>query len=455
MELYNTFSGKKEEFKQRKDSAVSFYACGPTVYDFAHIGNLRTYIFEDVLRRALSLSNFCVNHIMNITDLDDKVIAKSGAKKNELKKLAKQYEDAFINDIKKLNINLPNKFTKATEFVDQMGEMINILLKKGLAYKSLDGSVYYSISKFSDYGKLSKLNKDGIKSGVRADQDEYKKENPADFALWKAWSESDGDIFWYIPNLGKGRPGWHIECSAMSLACLGETIDIHAGAVDLIFPHHENEIAQSEGASGKKFVRFWVHGEHLLVDGKKMAKSAKNFYKLSDIEGRGFSPLDFRYLCLGAHYRSKLNFTWEGLESAKNSRERLNNIIEKITNRKTQITNKFQITNSKYQNSFRERVFDDLDMPGALAVMWEMMRDQKISNNEKMQNIAEFDKILGLNLFLQKTVDIPDKISSLAKKRDRARAEKNFTKSDQIREQIEKLGYFVEDTEGGSRVITQ
>ena len=452
MELYNTLTRKKENFVPQNGNQATLYTCGPTVYDYAHIGNLRTYIFEDILKRTLVLAGFSVKHIMNITDVDDKTIKKSNSKKDELKKVSKQFEDAFISDIKKLNILLPDKFTRATEYINQMVDLIKALLKKGYAYKASDGSIYFSISKFKDYGKLSNLDKEGIKSGARVNQDEYEKENPADFVLWKAWDENDGDIYWET-DIGKGRPGWHIECSAMSQSELGDTIDIHAGAVDLIFPHHENEIAQSECAIGEKFVRYWIHGEHLLVDGKKMAKSENNFYRLSDIEEKGFDPLDFRYLCLGAHYRSKLNFTWEGLEGAKNSRQRLNNIVEKIRNPKSEIRKNEQM--SKYQNEFKKRIFDDLDLPGGLAVVWEMMRDDKVSNEEKISNTAEFDRVLGLDLLEQKEEKIPQEVMELVKKRDQARENKNYLESDNLRKEIESKGYVVEDTGSGSKVYAK
>lgn len=466
MELFNTLTHKKEEFEPQKDNLATMYACGPTVYDSAHIGNLRTYLFEDVLKRTLELSGYSVKHIMNITDVDDKTIKKSGSNKEKLSLLTKKYEDEFISDIKKLNIELPNKFTRATSYIEQMVALTKSLMDKSVAYKASDGSVYFSIDKFSNYGKLSNLDKEGIKAGARINQDEYEKENPADFVLWKAWNEADGDIFWDPSTwlgagteIGKGRPGWHIECSAMSQTELGDTIDIHAGAVDLVFPHHENEIAQSEAATSKQFVRFWIHGEHLLVDGKKMSKSANNFYVLKDISEKGYSALDFRYLCLGAHYRSKLNFTWEGLSAAKNARTRLINLISIFSHpgqsegsQDSSPVVQNDRSRDKYLSEFKQRIFDDLDTPGAMAVMWEMMRDNKILNEEKIANLAEFDKVLGLNLLEQKEEIIPDEISELVKSRDQARENKDFDQSDKIRKEIEAKGYRTEDTESGTRI---
>ncbi|MFA7244417.1 MAG: cysteine--tRNA ligase [Patescibacteria group bacterium] len=457
MKLFNTLSRKIEEFEPINDKKVGLYTCGPTVYDYAHIGNLRTYIFEDVLKRVLSFVDYEVNHIMNITDVDDKTIKNSGGKKDELKKLGRKYEELFFYDLSKLNIEKPDTVTRATEYIPQMVKFISELLEKGFAYKADDGSIYFSISKFTDYGKLSHLDKEGLRAGARVKQDEYDKENPADFVLWKAWDKADGEIFWDPSTwlgagteLGKGRPGWHIECSAMSQDRLGDTLDIHAGAVDLIFPHHENEIAQSEARTGKPFANFWVHGEHLLVDGKKMSKSLNNFYKLADIEERGFDPLDFRYLCLSAHYRSKINFTWEALAAAKNSRERLLNIIRGISNFQFPISN--QIQNSKYLNGFKEKIANDLNMPEALAVVWEMIRNVSLEAGEKYLTLLEMDKILGLNLGEKAEIDIPEEVKNLVREREKARAEKDWAKSDDLRDEIDKLGYKVEDTAGGSKV---
>ncbi len=440
MKLFNTLSRKKEDFKPIADRKVGLYTCGPTVYDSAHIGNLRTYIFEDLLKRSLISDGFSVKHVMNITDIDDKTIRKSDAKKEDFNRVIKKYEELFFKDLKSLNIIQPDVVTRATEYIDKMVVFIQELLEKGFAYKAPDGSIYFSIDKFVDYGKLSKLDKTGIKAGARVKQDEYEKENPADFALWKAWDEKDGEIYWETP-LGKGRPGWHIECSAMSGDALGETIDIHAGAVDLIFPHHENEIAQSEARSGKKFVNFWIHGEHLLVDGKKMAKSLGNFFTLADIEEKGFLPLDFRYLVLGAHYRSKLNFTWEGLTGAKNSRERLNRLVSEMRGLEKGMISEI------YKKQFMERINDDLDTPGGLAVLWEMLRDGKITEKEKHSTVLFFDQVLGLNLGKGEQIEVPLEIKELAEKRKDARINKDFQASDELRAKIRKAGWLIEDLE--------
>lgn len=451
MELFNTLSRKKEQFKPQKDNLVTIYACGPTVYDYAHIGNLRTYIFEDILQRTLKVAGFEVKYVMNITDVDDKTIKKSAANKEELAKITKKFEDGFIADLKKLNIELPNKFTRATQYIEQMTALIESLLDKGVAYKANDGSIYFSIEKFKNYGKLSNLDKEGIKSGARVNQDEYSKENPADFVLWKAWDEIDGDVYWQT-SLGRGRPGWHIECSAMAQAELGDAIDIHAGAVDLIFPHHENEIAQSEAASGKQFVRFWIHGEHLLVDSKKMAKSENNFYTLANVEEKGFDPLDFRYLCLGAHYRSKLNFTWEGLRSAKNTRKRLSEILYAMPEHHSHSDIKDSILYNRYLDRFNNCILNDLDTPGALAVLWEMLRDESINLDEKFTLAIKMDEVFGLGVdcFVEET--IPEEVINLASERESARQNKDFKLADQIRQQIDELGFEILDSEDRSNV---
>lgn len=437
MKLFNTLSGKIEELKPIQGGKVGVYTCGPTVYDVAHIGNLRKYIADDLLYRTLVASGYEVNRVMNITDVDDKTIRRSLGKKADFDHLVKDYEEKFFADTDKLNIKKPTKITRATEYIEKMVAFIEDLLQKGFAYKANDGSVYFSIAKFKDYGKLSKLENRQIQVGARVSQDEYDKENPSDFALWKAWDEADGEIYWET-SLGKGRPGWHIECSTMAMDTLGESIDIHTGGVDNIFPHHENEIAQSEAKTGKKFVNIWVHNEHLLVDGKKMSKSLGNFYILSDIEKKGFSPLDFRYFVIGAHYRSKINFTWSGLESAKNSRERMKRIVATLPSEGGKV-------DQDYEKRFNDFVSNDIDVPQALAVAWELLRDDKIEPSNKLATILKFDKVFGLGLGETIKIEIPVEISALAETRKEAREKKDFTASDDIRAKIEVNGWIVED----------
>lgn len=437
MQLFNSLSRKKEKIEKKSDEKVTLYTCGPTVYDVAHIGNMRANVFYDTLRRALRFDGFEVLHAMNITDVDDKTIKRAGGDKGKFDEIVKRYEDLFWSDLAQLNIEKPDIITRATEYIENIVKFISDLIEKGFAYKKPDGSVYFSIEKFEDYGKLSHLDKSGLQAGARVNQDEYDKENPADFALWKAWTSEDGEIAWETA-LGKGRPGWHIECSVMAQDVLGETIDIHAGGIDLMFPHHENEIAQSEARTGKKFVNVWVHNEHLLVDGKKMSKSLNNFYTLKDLKTKGFDPLDFRYLALQAHYRSKLNFTWEGMAAAKNSRERLVRIVSELDHKGGNI-------DQAYLKKFRDFISDDLGLPDALAVVWELARDTKIDRADKYSTILEFDKVLGLKLGEREGIEIPIEILKMAEERKSVREAKDFQKSDELRDKIKKAGWTIED----------
>jgi len=451
MKLYNTLSRSVQEFQPINKERVTIYTCGPTVYNYAHIGNLRTFLFEDFLRRALKYLGYRVFQIMNITDVDDKTINAGDGKMEKFKELTKKFEEIFWQDLSKLSIEKPESTPRATEHIEQIVAFVSDLLKKGYAYRGDDGSIYFSINKFKDYGKLSQLDKSGIKSGARVSQDAYSKDNPADFVLWKAWDEEDGEIYWDPSTwlgtgteLGKGRPGWHIECSAMSGDKVEGTIDIHAGAVDLIFPHHENEIAQSEAKEGKKFVNFWLHAEHLLVDGKKMSKSLNNFYTLGDIEEKGYSALDFRYLTLTAHWRDKLNFSWESLESAKNTLSRAKKIVSGI--------NEIGKVDEAYSKKFKSALENDLNMPEAIAVFWQMLRDDKINSEDKKATALDFDRVLGLNLAKTEEIEVSEEIKKLVSEREKARSEKDYARADKLREQIEKLGYIVEDSEGKSKV---
>jgi len=433
MKFFNTLSKKIEEFKPIEAGKISLYTCGPTVYDSAHIGNLRAYIFSDILTRVLVFNGLEVRRVMNITDIDDKTIAGAKGKKVDFDSLNKKYENKFWSDFAEINNIKPSTITHATLYVPKMVKFIEVLLKKGFAYKAADGSTYFSIAKFPEYGRLSGIDKAELRPGARVSQDEYTKENPADFVLWKAWDENDGEIFWETP-LGKGRPGWSIECSVMSTDTLGNTLDIHTGGVDNIFPHHENEIAQSQGYSGQKFVNYWLHNEHLLVDGGKMAKSAGNFYILDDIKKKGFSPLDFRYLCLGAHYRSKLNFTWEALQGAKNT---LNGIRELISR------DEQKEIDPSIENSIKEAFNHDLDTPKALAWLHEA----------KSPDLwLKFDEILGLGL-RKETKKLTSKQEELVKEREEARAKGDFERADTIRKELVAEGIKLEDTDKGTQIL--
>jgi cysteinyl-tRNA synthetase len=455
LKLYNTLTRKVEEFKPITGEKVGMYACGPTVYDFAHIGNLRTYIFNDLLKRVLVYLGFKVTHVMNLTDIDDKTIAAAQQEKVPLREYTDRYIKIFFEDLEKLNIPKPDITPRATDHIEEMIKMVKTLVDKGLAYKGADGSIYFDIAKFPQYGQLSGVSfVKGLKAGARVAADEYEKEQAADFALWKAYSPEDGEVFWDSP-FGKGRPGWHIECSAMSTKYLGESFELHTGAVDLIFPHHENEIAQTVGATGKPWVKYWVHGEHLLVEGRKMAKSEGNFYRLSDITERGFNPLAFRYLALTVHYRQKLNFTWEGIQAAQNALERLYQTARELKE-KGDKGNREDKGEKKWERRFVEAVADDLGMPQALAVVWEMLKSD-LGDSEKYRLLLDWDGVLGLDLekvssIKYQVLRAPEEVEKLAQKREKLRQERKFAEADKVREEIEAQGWLVEDTPAGPQL---
>lgn len=442
IKLFNTLTRKKDSFKPINAKKVNMYVCGPTVYDYVHIGNLRAYVFSDIVRRYLKYSGFNVKEVMNITDIDDKTIKKSQEEKISLKEFTRNYEKAFIENLNEINVEIPEVMPRATEHVREMIEIIEKLLEKEIAYKTNDG-IYFSISKFKEYGKLSKINKDELKekASERMKKDEYDKENIQDFALWKFYEPTDGDIYWET-SFGKGRPGWHIECSAMSMKYLGKSFDIHIGGIDLIFPHHENEIAQSESYSGKQFVKYWMHNEWVLVDGKKMSKSLKNFYKLKDIEEKGFSALVLRYFYLTKLYREKINFTWESLESSDNAYKRLKNIVSELKDDKK--------VNEKYLKEFEKAMNDDFNTPNALQVLWKFLRDEKAVG--KFQTLKKMDSVFGLNLFEREEIKIPAEILKLVEQRNQARKNKEWELADELREKIKSRGYIIDDTNEGTKV---
>lgn len=446
MKFFNTLTREKEEFSPINKSEIRMYTCGPTVYNYPHIGNYRAYIFADTLKRTLIYEGYTVKHIMNLTDVDDKTIRDSQKENKTLKEFTEFYAEQFLKDIKSFNIISPKKFTKATDYIGEMVEIIKKLLKNKLAYKSEDGSIYFDIRKFKDYGKLSHLALDKQKENAsgRIATDEYDKENVQDFALWKAWDEKDGNVFWDT-ELGKGRPGWHIECSAMSISNLGEQIDIHTGGVDNIFPHHENEIAQSEGATGKPFVKYWMHNEWVLVDKKKMAKTDRNFYTLRDLSDKGIDPLAYRFWLLMAHYRTRVNFVWEALEGAEIALKRLYSLYVSLGEDIGKI-------HKESQHIFKEFIKDDLDTPRALTVLWDVLKDEKISNADKKATVLDFDKVLGLGFENLKEEKIPEKVAKLVTEREQARQNKDFKKSDELRKKINSLGYEVKDTPEGQKV---
>jgi cysteinyl-tRNA synthetase len=462
IKFYNTLTKKKEVFKPIKDKEVRAYSCGPTPYDYAHIGNFRSYVFADILRRYLEWKGFKVKQVMNLTDVDDKTIKNSMKEGVSLKEFTERYSKAFFEDIKTLNILPATLYPKATEHIKEMVLLVKTLEKKGYAYKGEDG-IYYKISKFKDYGKLSGTSLEGLKAGARVRQDEYDKVRASDFALWKFWSKEDGDVFWET-DLGKGRPGWHIECSAMSMKYLGNTFDLHTGGVDLVFPHHENEIAQSEAATGKRFVRYWLHNEHLLVDGQKMAKSAGNFFTLRDLVKKGHNPKAIRYFLLSGHYRTKLNFTTEAMKAAEETVKGMENFVAEMqAAREGGYNPKVKEMLKDTRKEFESAMDDDLNTPLALKAIFDMMKDVNklapISEKDAkmvLEMIFDADKILGLGLSSAGKVwhspeEAEPEVKKLILERERFRSEKKWKDADHIRESLKKKGIILEDTDKGPR----
>jgi cysteinyl-tRNA synthetase len=456
LKLFNTLTKKKEVFKPIKKGIVHMYSCGPTVYGFAHIGNFRNFVFVDVLRRYLKYKGYKLKHVMNITDIDDKTIRDSAKESLSLKDFTEKYTKAFFEDIKKLNIGKADIFPKATEHVKDMVSFTKKLVEKGYGYEK-SGSIYFSIAKFKNYGKLSKMDLSQVKVGARVDADEYEKDHPGDFVLLKK-SKSDEvkrDIA-YDTEWGKCRPGWHLECSVMSMKYLGETFDIHTGGIDLVFPHHENEIAQSEAYSGKKFVDYWIHNEHLVVDGKKMSKSLGNFFTLRDLLDKGYDPKAIRYLLFSTYYRQKLNFTFEGLEAAKKAVDKLNNFIFNLKDAKGEDNKKVDSLIKKAENDFEEKMDDDLNISEGLAVVFGFVNDiYKIKISKKdaekvIKAMKKFDSVLGVIDF-DKEENVSRDIEKLIKEREEARKNKDWEKADKIRDDLKKKGIELIDTKEGVR----
>ena len=461
LQFYNTLKREKEIFHPIEEGKVGLYTCGPTVYDYAHIGNFRTFMFEDLLKRWLLHLGFDVNHVMNITDVDDKTIKKSQAEGVDLFEITERYTDFFMKDLDWLKIIPADIFPKATDSIPKMIQMIKILLDKGFAYREDDGSVYFNIRSFPDYGLLTKINMVNQQSASRVSDDEYDKDAPQDFALWKGWKEEDGDVVWDAP-WGRGRPGWHIECSAMSSETLGDHFDIHCGGVDNMFPHHENEIAQSQCATDEPFVNVWLHSEFLLVDGGKMSKSLGNFYRISDLKEMGFTPECIRYQLLAGHYRSKITF------SADKKHEG-DKIVQKITDLKSRLKkrNSAMFADGSYPeeySEFKERMNDDLNTPRSFAVFFDWMKiinsklDQNnISEQELGQGwefIQAFDKIFGL-IKSDQLPEIPIEITHLANQRDKARKMRDWAEADSLRQILKSKGWIVEDTPNGQQIKKQ
>jgi len=456
----NTMSGKKEPFEPLNPPKVGLYTCGPTVYDYAHIGNFRTYMFEDILRRYLVYRGYDVFQVMNLTDVEDKIIRAAKSKGISIHEYTEPYTEAFFEDLDTLRIQRAEVYPKATEHIAEMVDLVKRLRDRGYTYES-DGSIYYRISNFARYGALSGITPDTVKVGARIDQDEYEKEDARDFVLWKGRKE---DEHYWETELGQGRPGWHIECSAMSSKYLGETFDIHCGGEDNIFPHHENEIAQSEGASGKQFVRYWLHSRHLMVEGEKMSKSKGNFYTLRDLVAKGHHPLAIRYFLLSGYYRVQLNLTEQGLHAAHRAwrrlmdfRRRLREIIEQGP--EGSLSEPARDAAARAIKGFERHLDDDLDTPQALAVVFDFVRDSnryldggsatQTDARHLLDVLEKIDTVLGV--LEEHETGIDAEIEELIQKRQEARRQRDFATADAIRDQLAARGIMLEDTKDGVR----
>lgn len=452
--LYNTLTNKKEAFVPLKEGHVGIYSCGPTVYNRVHIGNWRAFVFSDLLRRFLEYKGYKVNHIMNITDVDDKTIKTSRQKGLSLKDFTEYYTSIFFEGRDILNILPATKYTKATDYIREMLEMINDLVDKGFAYKAKDGSIYFDIRKYKDYGHLSNFKLEELKENAdnRLRKDEYDKENAEDFALWKNWSEEDGEVCWNPSEIlskdvliEKGRPGWHIECSVMSTKNLGDTFDIHTGGVDLIFPHHENEIAQSVCSVGGDFARYFVHNEHLLVNGQKMSKSLGNFYTIEDLVEKGIDPIAFRMWLFGSNYTTRVNFTEDAIKSNMVALGRLREFV-------LSLGKDVGVVNENYKERFMEALDNNLDSAKSLSVLWDLVKDKEVLDKNKLATILDFDRVFGFGLDNIKSEIIPDEIIKIAEERKTVRQQKDWTKSDELRNKIKELGYEIKDLDNDYKI---
>jgi len=460
LRFYNTLTQQVEPFAPLQGNTVRMYTCGPTVYHYAHIGNFRTFTFEDILRRWLRARGYQLDHVMNITDVEDKIIRNAAAANKSLTEYTEQYTQAFLDDMAALRLERPERLVKATDHIKEMVHAIQELSSRGFTYQS-DGSVYYRISKFSGYGKLSHNDFSGIRAGARVDVDEYDKANARDFVLWKA--PKDSEPFW-DSEIGPGRPGWHIECSAMAMKYLGETLDIHAGGVDLIFPHHENEIAQSEAITSKPFARFWLHAEFLSIEAQKMSKSAGNFYTLRDLLEMDYEPEVVRYLLASVPYRKKLNFTFDGLKAAATAIDRLRNFKLRLeTDKYPEGANEKILERTETSaRRFGESLDDDLNTAEALAALFEFVRDANTAMDAgefragnatpALELLAQFDAIFDVLRPSQKQAGISDaEVESLIAERAQSKKGRNFARADQIRQQLLDAGIILEDTKEGIR----
>jgi len=468
--LHNTLSGQVEPFIPLRAGEVGMYTCGPTVYDYAHIGNYRTFVFQDILRRFLKLRGYKLTHVMNLTDVDDRIIAKAAAAGVGIRDYTQKYVQAFFDDCKTLSIESPEHWIRATDCIDDMVKLIQRLQEKTYTYTG-EGSIYYRIAKFPNYGKLSKIDVSGIQAGARVDNDRYEKESARDFALWKA--PKPGEHFWET-SIGAGRPGWHIECSAMAMKYLGETLDIHTGGIDLAFPHHENEIAQSEAATGKPFVRYWLHAEHLLVEGEKMSKSLGNFFTLRDLFAKGYKPSALRFALASVPYRRQLNFTFDGLQQAASAVERLRNFSDRLAQGKFPAGQQPGMAEriAKAAQDFDAGLSDDLNTAMALAAVYDLVREVNIAMDKgefgqgdvaaAQEFLATFDRVFAVVAdddaqklqalgYADASGALSDaEVEELVADRQDARKRRDFASSDRIRKELADRGIIVEDNRDGS-----
>ncbi|HYL85786.1 MAG TPA: cysteine--tRNA ligase [Candidatus Angelobacter sp.] len=470
IQLHNTLSGKVEPFVPQKPGEARIYTCGPTVYDYAHIGNYRTFVFQDILRRFLKLRGYKLNHVMNLTDVDDRIIANAAAAGKSIRDYTEKFVQAFFEDCKTLSIEAPEHWIRATDHIGDMVALIQRLQEKTFTYPS-EGSIYYRITKFPNYGKLSKIDLSGIQAGARVDNDRYEKESARDFALWKA--PKPGEHFWETA-IGPGRPRWHIECSAMAMKYLGETLDIHTGGIDLAFPHHENEIAQSEAATGKPFARYWLHAEHLLVEGEKMSKSLGNFFTLRDLFAKGYKPSALRFALASVPYRKQLNFTFDGLTQATNSVERLRNFADRLKQAKFPAGKQEGMAArvAKAAEEFDAGLSDDLNTARALAAVFDLVREANIAMDKGefrqgdvsavQEFLTTFDKVFAvledndaqkLQALGYGSADAglsEAEIDRLVAERNAAKKKRDFATADRIRKELADRGIMIEDAKDGS-----
>jgi cysteinyl-tRNA synthetase len=467
MKIHNTLTQSLETLTPLDGNRVRMYTCGPTVYNYAHIGNFRAYVFEDLLRRALLYFGFEVRQVMNLTDVDDKTIAGAIRAGVPLDAFTRTFKEAFFEDLRTLNIQPAEHYPAATDHIPEMIALIQALLAKGHAYRSEDGSIYFSVSSFPSYGKLAHLDMTGLRPGARVQHDEYEKENVADFALWKAWDEKDGNVVWEAP-WGRGRPGWHIECSAMATRYLGESFDLHTGGVDNIFPHHEDEIAQSEAASGKPFVRYWMHCAHLVVDGRKMSKSLGNFHTLRDVIGRGYTGRETRYVLMAGHYRQSLNFSFDALQAARHSLQRLDEFQDRLASvagagapaaEAAALPDWAEAAHRKFDAGLAE----DLNISESLAALFDLVHAGNraidagtlapAGATAVRRLLCRFDGVLG---FLAKPqADVPAAALGLLEQRQKARQNKHWAEADRVRNELAALGWLIQDTPQGPKLKRQ